>query len=105
MIRKAALLFIVAGLAIANARTFTVSLFEKAMFGNTELTPGSYKVEVSEQKAVIRQGKVEAESPVKVEENGTKFDGTTVRYNHEGGKTRIEEIRIGGTRTKLVFGM
>jgi hypothetical protein len=105
MIRKAALLFIAAGLAIAGARTYTVSLFEKAMFGTTELTPGEYKVEVSDQKAIIRQGKLQSESPVKVEENASKFDATTVRYNHDGGKTRIEEIRLGGTKTKLVFTM
>jgi hypothetical protein len=103
MIRKAALLFVVAGLAFAGGRTYTVSLFEKAMFGNTELTPGQYKVEVNDQKATIRQGKTQLESPVKVEENASKFDTTTVRYNHDGGKTRIEEIRLGGTKTKLLF--
>ena len=55
-------------------------------------------------KAVLRQGKVKTESPVKVEENGTKFDSTAVRYvNGADGKLHIQEIRIGGTRTKLVF--
>jgi len=105
MIRKAALLFIAAGLAIASARTYTVSLYEKAMFGTTELAPGQYKVEVNDQKATIRQGKTQGETQVKVEESPSKFDTTTVRYNHDGGKTRIEEIRIGGTKTRLLFGM
>jgi len=105
MIRKVALFFVVIGLAVASARTYSVNLFEKAMFGTTELTPGTYKVEVNDQKATIRQGKVQGECAVKVEENASKFDTTSVRYNHEGGKTRIEEIRIGGTKTKLVFSM
>ena len=90
---------------MASAKSFTVNLFEKAMFGTTELTPGAYKVEVNEQKATIRQGKVQGESPVKVEESPVKFDTTTVRYGKADGKTRIEEIRIGGTKTKLVFTM
>lgn len=105
MIRKAALFFIAVGLVLASPRTYTVSLFEKAMFGTTELAPGEYKVEVNDQKATIKQGKVQSESPVKVEENGEKYSTTTVRYGKADGKTRIEEIRIGGTKTKLVFTM
>ncbi|MCU1233863.1 MAG: hypothetical protein JWP63_1830 [Candidatus Solibacter sp.] len=105
MIRKAAFFFAVAGLALAGARSYSVSLFEKAMFGNTELAPGQYKVEVNDQKATIRQGKVQSESPVKVEENAEKYSTTTVRYGKSDGKTRIEEIRIGGTKTKLLFTM
>ena len=103
MIRKAALLFVAAGLAVASARSYTVSLYQPAMFGGTELKPGEYKVEVNDQKATIRQGKLQGESPVKVEESDVKFDTTTVRYSNSEGKLRIQEIRIGGTKTKLVF--
>jgi hypothetical protein len=103
MIWKAGLLFVAAGLAIASAASYTVSLYQPAMFGSTELKPGEYKVEVNDQKATIRQGKLQGESPVKVEENGVKFDTTTVRYSNSDGKLRIQEIRVGGTKTKLVF--
>jgi len=98
--------FLVAGLAVASARSYTITLFETATVGTTVLKPGDYKLEVNDQKAVIRQGKVQTESPVKVEENDTKFDATAVRYvNDANGKVRIQEIRIGGTRTRLVFTM
>jgi hypothetical protein len=104
MIRKAALFFVVAGLALAAPRTYSVKLFEKVVFGSTELAPGDYKVEVNDQNVTIRQGKLQSESPAKVEENGTKFDQTTVRYGKDAqGKTRIEEIRLGGTKTRLLF--
>ena len=104
--RKVLPFFLVAGLAAASARSFTVSLFETAMVGSTELKPGDYKIEVKDQKAVIRKGKMQAESPVKVEEGDTRFDNTVVRYvNDPGGKVRIQEIRIGGTKTKLLFTM
>lgn len=105
MMRKAALFFVVAGLALAGTRTYNVNLLVKSTVGTTELKPGEYKVEVNDQKATIRQGKLQIESPVKVEESDMKFDTTTVRYGVGDGKSRIQEIRIGGTKTKLVFGM
>jgi len=106
MIRKVLPFFLVAGLAFAGARSYTVNLFETATVGTTELKPGEYKIEVNEQKAVIRKGKVQTESTVKVEEGDTKFDSTVVRYvNSTDGKIRIQEIRIGGTKTKLLFTM
>jgi hypothetical protein len=106
MMRKVLPFFLVAGLAVASARSYTVNLFEAATVGSTELKPGEYKIEVNEQKAVIRKGKVQTESPVKVEEGETKFDNTVVRYvNSADGKVHIQEIRIGGTKTRLVFTM
>jgi hypothetical protein len=103
MMRKAALFFAAAGLALAGSHTYTVNLLVKSTLGATELKPGEYKVEVNDQKATIRQGKVQSESPVKVEENDVKFATTTVRYGTSDGKSRIQEIHIGGTKTKLVF--
>jgi len=106
MIGKVLSFFLVAGLAVASARSYTVNLFETATVGSTELKPGEYKIEVNEQKAVIRKGKVQTESAVKVEEGDSKFDTTVVRYvNSADGKVHIQEIRIGGTKTKLLFTM
>ena len=104
--RKVLLFFLVAGLAVASARSYTITLFETATVGTTVLKPGDYKLEVNDQTAVIRQGKVQTESLVKVEEGDTKFAVTAVRYvNDANGKVRIQEIRIGGTKTRLVFTM
>ena len=106
MIRKVLPFFLVAGLAVASARSYTVSLFQPSIVGGTELKPGEYKVEVNDQKAVITKGKIRTESDVKVEEGDTKFDTTTVRYvSAADGKVKIQEIRLGGTKTKLVFSM
>jgi hypothetical protein len=106
MMRKALPFFLLAGLAVASARSYTVNLFETAIVGSTELKPGEYKIEVNDQKAVIRKGKMQTESAVKVEEGETKFDTTVVRYvNSTDGKIRIQEIRLGGTKTRLVFTM
>ena len=106
MFKKALPLFLVAGLALASARSYTLNLLQPSMVGNTELKPGEYKVEVNDSKATIKKGKVEATSDVKVEEGTTKFDTTSVRYvNSADGKVKIQEIRLGGTKTKLIFTM
>jgi hypothetical protein len=106
MLRKVLSFFLVAGLAVASARSYTVSLYETASVGGTELKPGDYKIEVNDQTAVIRQGKVRTESQVKVEEGDTRFATTVVRYvNSPDGKVHIQEIRIGGTKTRLLFTM
>ncbi|MEO8596377.1 MAG: hypothetical protein ABI759_23870 [Candidatus Solibacter sp.] len=106
MIKKVLPFFLVAGLAVASARSYTVNLFQPSLVGTTELKPGEYKVEVNQSKATIKKGKVETTSDVKVEEGDTKFDTTSVRYvNSADGKVRIQEIRLGGTKTKLIFNM
>lgn len=106
MMRKVLPFFLVAGLAVAGAKSYTVNLFETATLGATELKPGEYKIEVNDQKAVIHAGKVRTESNVKVEENDTKFDTTVVRYGKTAdGKATIQEIRLGGTKTRLLFTM
>ena len=102
--RKVLPFFLVAGLAVAAGHSYNVSLFVPSTVGATELKPGQYKIEINDQTAVLRQGKVQTESPVKVEEGDRKFATTVVRYGASAdGKSRIQEIRIGGTKTKLVF--
>ena len=55
---KKAVLFVclLAGMAFASAKSFTVSLFEPAMIGGTELKAGDYKCELQDQKIVIKHG-------------------------------------------------
>ena len=106
MIRKAAfILLFAAAAAVASARTYTVNLFETATFGTMELKPGEYKVDVNDNTAVIRNGKVHGEAPIRLENVDAKYDTTTVRFNTDGGKMKIVEIRLGGTKTKLVVSM
>ena len=103
MKRRFLLSFALAGLAAASAKSYTVNLFQPATVGGTQLKPGEYQVEVVDQKAVIRNGKIEGQAPVKVEASDVKYGSTTVRFSNGDGKMHIREIHIGGTRTKLVF--
>jgi hypothetical protein len=61
------------------------------------------QADVSDQKVVISQGKITAESAVKHEANGEKYSSTSVRYAIRDGKNHVLEIRLGGTNTKLVL--
>jgi hypothetical protein len=88
---------------VASAKSYNVTLFQAATVGGADLKPGDYKVEFTESKATMKAGKVSAEAPVKVESSDQKYDATSVRYQNADGKLRIQEIRLGGTKTKLVF--
>jgi hypothetical protein len=103
MTRIAAFVLMTAAAAMAASKSYTVNLLAPATFGGVELQPGEYKVEVNDTTAVIHKGKVRGESPVKVESSESKYDTTSVRLDHATGKPKIQEIRVGGTKTKLVF--
>lgn len=102
---KKALLFacLVAGMAIASAKSYTITLFEPAVIGGTELKAGDYKFELQDQKIVIKQGKQTTEASVKVETGDAKYPATTVRYGNTDGKNKVQEIMLGGTNMKLVL--
>jgi len=95
----------VAGLAVASAsaKSYSVTLYEPAVLGNMTLKAGDYKVDVDDQKAVLTSGKIRCEAPVKVESADTKYSSTTVRFANGDGKMHVQEIHIGGSKTKLVF--
>jgi hypothetical protein len=90
-------------LAVASAATHSVTLFQPSIVNGTELKPGDYKIEVKDQTAVISKGKNTVEAPVKIETSDSKYASTSVRYQNGDGKLRVQEIRLGGTKTKLVF--
>ena len=85
------------------AKPYEVVFNNPAQVSGTELKPGSYKVEVTGDKAMIRGGKQSVECSIKVEESDQKYSATTVRYSMVDGKYRVNEIHLGGTNMKLVF--
>jgi hypothetical protein len=92
-----------AALALAAAKTYSFDLFEPVMLGTTELKPGHYTVELMDQRAVVRNGKIHGEAPVQMEESDKKYDRTSVVLNDNGGQRHLLEVHIGGTNRKLVF--
>src|SRR5579883_3428394 len=103
-ISKLAVCFSTLAMAVASAASnYNVTLFQPSVLGSQELKPGDYKVEVDGDKAVIKYGKNSVEAPVKVENGNDKFTRTVVKYSMDCGKYHIQEIRVGGTKTTLVF--
>ena len=93
--------FATLALAVASAASsYNVTFYEPVMINGSELKAGDYKVELKDDKtALIKQGKTVTEAPVTVENQGEKFQRTAVRL--EG--MQVQEIRIGGTTTRVVF--
>jgi hypothetical protein len=92
--------FATLALAVASAATsYNVTFFETVTVNGTKLKAGDYKVQINDNKAIIKQGKAVAETAVKVENNDRKYPTTTVRL----AGAQVEEIHFGGTRTKVVF--
>ncbi len=103
MLRKILLLFMTLALAAAMAKTFTVTFFQPSVVAGTELAPGDYRLDLQDNKVIIKRGKQKVEAAVKVENEPAKFSSTSVRYVASEGKARVQEIRLGGTNLKLVF--
>jgi hypothetical protein len=95
--------FLLAAVAIAGSKTYSVTLFQPSLVAGTTLQPGDYKLDLNNGKVVISNSKQSAQSAVKVEELQKKSDTTSVQYATNGGQYRIREIRLGGTKLKLVF--
>ena len=103
MTKKIILSFATLALAL-SAETHRLTLFQPTTLNGKELKPGDYKVEVKDSKAVISRGKEIVESAVRVENTDAKYGATSVRYVKGEGKMNLQEIRLGGTKTTLVFG-
>lgn len=88
---------------VSAASSYHFSIFEPSFVAGQELKPGDYKIELNGDKAMIKAGKKTVETAVKVENGNEKFSETSVRYTNDNGKMMVQEIRLGGTHTKLVF--
>jgi hypothetical protein len=106
------LAFILAVFAlIASAGTptasshYRITIFEPAAVQGTVLQPGEYRLTLADTKLTIigENGKNPLELKVKVETQEKKFDSTSVQLDTLGGKSAITEIRLGGTKTKLIL--
>jgi len=110
MLRKFILAFAILALAAAFAGTIPahgpacwINLLAPSVVQGTPLTAGEYRVTVNAEKATFVRGKVSVTVDVKVETEERKFDSTALRFVEIAGKPNLTEIRIGGSKTKLLF--
>jgi len=101
MVKNILLGFAFFALAIASAaNSYHVTFYQSVMVNGSELKAGDYKLELKDNTVVLTQGKTVTEAPATVENDRQKFERTSVRLNG----MQVEEIRIGGTNTRVVFG-
>lgn len=100
---KCLVLFLTFALAVASASTHSVQLFQPSVVSGQELKPGEYKLTLEDSKVIISKGKQSVEATVRTETSDSKFSATSVRYTNDNGKMKVQEIRLGGTNTKLIF--
>ena len=103
MLRKIVILFAIAAIGVAAAASYHVTLFQPTVVQGQELKPGQYKLDLKDTTLLIINGKTSVETKVQVEKCDEKFSTTTIRFATTDGKYAIQEIRLGGTKTKLVL--
>jgi hypothetical protein len=103
MLKRFVLAFAILGLAVASAESYRVTLSQPSTVKGKQLKAGEYRLNVENSKLTMVKGRESVEVPVTVQNVETKFDNTAIRYTGTGDKVSITEIRLGGTKTKLVF--
>lgn len=103
MLKRFVLAFGILALAVASAENFSVTLSQPSTVKGNQLKAGEYRLNLENSTLKMVSGKQSVEVAVKVETVDKKYDSTAVRYTGVGEKQSISEIRIGGTKTKLVF--
>jgi len=93
-------LTLLAALALGVASAATLQLDNAQWAGDKQLKPGTYKVEVVGDKAVFTSGKTVVEVPATVQTNDKKYSHTSF----SAVDSKIFEIDLGGTNTKIVLG-
>jgi hypothetical protein len=80
-------------------------LSSTSKIGTAELQPGEYRLVVDEKRVVLTElktGKL-IELEAKIEQTEQKANSTQVHSQQVDGVSRINEIRIGGSKTKVAF--
>jgi hypothetical protein len=85
--------------AIAASNTYRVQIAQDSVVAGKTLKAGDYKIELQNNLAVIKQGKQAIEVPAHSESVTKNFASTEIEYI----SNKIQEIHVGGSRTKIVF--
>jgi len=92
-------------LCILSAKTYEITLTSVTKAGSVQLKPGQYTLKIQGNNAIFTDVNTAKSftTPVKVETTDKKFDDTKVQSSKDGDSDKIEEIDLGGSKTKLGF--
>jgi hypothetical protein len=104
---KMTLVAMVFGASLASARSYEIILDNPSMAGNVELKPGKYNLNLVPDGSQVRFTDMESgksfETTAKIENADKKFGQTMVDTKQVNGEEQIQEIDLGGTRTRVEF--
>ena len=103
MIKRVLISFAVAALSVASAETYKVNIIQPSVVKGAQLKAGDYQLNLKDNGVVIVKGKQKIEVPAKIEKAEKNYGRTRILYNEDKGKYTIQEIELGGTKTKLLF--
>jgi uncharacterized protein YdbL (DUF1318 family) len=102
---RSLLLFAALGLSIASAKSYDITLDSASKVGNVELKAGKYSLVVMDDtKIKLTSANGEAvEASAKVSTVDKKFQATQIDVKQINGTAQVNEIDLGGTKTKILF--
>jgi hypothetical protein len=95
----------VSSLSILSAKTYEIVLSSATKAGTLQLKPGQYRLKLDGSNATFTDVNTTKSftTPVKVQNTEQKFDSTKVQTTKDGDTERLQEIDLGGSKTKLEF--
>ena len=95
----------ISSLTVVSAKTYEIILSGPTKAGSVQLKPGQYKLKVDGSNATFTEvnSSKSYTTPVKVETTEKKFQDTRVQSTKDGETDKIQEIDLGGSKTKLGF--
>jgi hypothetical protein len=110
MIQRILVVFAILAVVVASAGTvpaqggsYKITFTQLSVVKGVEFKAGDYRLSITADKVTIAAGKKTVDVAAKVETGEKKFDTTAIRYVTEGGKAKVSEIRVGGTKTTVLF--
>jgi hypothetical protein len=94
-------------LTIAIAKNYELTLSSPTKVGSLQLKPGQYTLKVQGDKATFTfvETSKQFTTDVKIQTTDQKFDTTRVDASKDGGVDVVKDIELGGSKTRLEFGM
>jgi hypothetical protein len=102
---RSLVLFAVLGLSVAGAKNYDVTFDSATKVGSVELKAGKYSLAVmdnSKVKFTSSNGQA-VEASAKVTTVDKKFQATQIDMKQINGTAQVNEIDLGGTKTKILF--
>ena len=86
--------------AFAASGTVKVNIFQDSVIEGKTVKAGQYKLSMENGNAVLTAGKQSVSVPAREETVPNKISSTQLIFTNN---TTLQEIRLGGTNTKIVF--